>query len=304
MPSIINGNSTRTKILTDELEAMRWPYYMILPITWLLALWMMIKRTVNTLLKKEQEVGLLIFDGIGNYGKVVKKNVTGWKAVDLIYNHRFKKNLSFGGMLDDFWFNSLNCQAARNRFKLAKKELEKAIFSLSNQDEIKILSTASGTGQIEIETIAKLRKQGMNIKAVLLDKDEEALSKAQNYVSVNKVAGSIETINQDVSKSVNMAEQLKPNIVTMVALLDYLSKEDAIKLISKFYELLPENGVFIASNTMPNVEMHYVKWFVNWPLIYRKPCEIKDIIKKSGFKNCEIIKEPLNIQCVAVGKKI
>jgi len=291
------------RILLDNFEIKRWPYYLILPITSLLVLWMIVKRKVSALLSRKQEVGLLVFDGIGKYGKVIKRNVTGWKAVDLIYNHQFGEDKTLGGLLDDLWFGCLNCQAARNRFKLAKKELEKAILEFSDQKEVRIISLAAGTGQIESETIAKIKKRNIDVKVILIDKEYEAIKRAQEFISINGVQEEIMAINSDVNYAIDMAKHFRPHIVKMIAFLDYLSKEEAVKFISNVYQILPTNGFFIASNTMPNVEMHFVKWVVGWPLIYRKPNELSDIIKKSGFSRYEIISEPLHIQSMVIARK-
>jgi hypothetical protein len=294
----------KDRILSDEFEENRWPYYLILPITLLSVLWTIIKKKINALSCKRKEVGLLIFDGIGKYGEVIKQNVTGWKAVDLIYNHRFGEDHTIGGWLDDFWFDSLNCQAARNRFKLAKQELEKAILEFSNQKEVRVISLAAGTGQIESETVARVKKNKVNVKMLLIDREPEALRRAQDYISLNKVSEEIRTINSDVEDATDIAKSFNPHIVKMIAFLDYLPEAEAIKFISKIYRALPTKGYFITSNTMPNIEMHFVKWVVGWPLIYRKPRQIENIIKKSGFEQCEIINEPLHIQSVAVARKL
>ncbi|MCK5450641.1 MAG: class I SAM-dependent methyltransferase family protein [Candidatus Omnitrophica bacterium] len=289
--------------MSDKFESKRWPYYLILPITWLLTLWTIAKKKTNALLRKKKDVGLLVFDGIGKYGDVVKKNATGWKAVDLIYNHSFRQNISLGGLLDDFWFESLNCQAARNRFKLAKRELENAVIKFPKKQEIRVVSLAAGTGQIESEAIAKLKSKGFNVCARLVDKEEDALSRAKEYVVLNKVQDKIKLINSDVGSAIDLIKEFNPHIVKMIAFLDYLPEEVAIKFISNIYSTMPQGGVFIVSNTMPNIEMHFVKWVVGWPLIYRRPKEIANIITKSGFVKHNIVTEPLNIQGIIVAEK-
>jgi hypothetical protein len=293
----------KSKVLSEKLEAKRWPYYLISPITLLLVFWTITKKKFNSLIFKRKELGLLIFDGIGKYGKVIKRNVTGWKAVDLIYNHRFGEDRTIGGWLDDFWFDSLNCQAARNRFKLAKRELEKAILEFSKQKEVRIISLAAGTGQIESETIAKLKNRKIHINMLLIDKEPDALRRAQEFISLNSVSEAIKIINSDVKQALKIAKDFNPQIIEMIAFLDYLPEEDAIKFISDIYQILPLGGYFITSNTMPNIEMHFVKWVVGWPLIYRKPNKIADIIKSSGFIHYEIFNEPLHIQSVVVARK-
>lgn len=291
------------RISTEVFEAKRWPYYLLMPISSFLVLWVAIKKQFYGLLGKRGGNSLLLFDGIGEYGKVIKRNVTGWRAVDLIYNHRFGQNRSIGGCLDDFWFNSLNCQAARNRFKLAKRELEKAVLRFSGQEQVRILSLAAGTGQIETETIAKLKEKNIPVKAILVDREPDALKRAHEFISLNGVSKNVEVVPSDVKEAIRIAETFKPHIIQMVAFLDYLQHKEAVRFISTLFDVLPSTGYFITSNTMPNIEMYFVKHVVGWPLIYRSHDEIRDIIKESGFPECEIINEPLCIQNIVVARK-
>jgi hypothetical protein len=293
----------RNRISNNKYEECRWPYYLILPFSWILVFWVVLKKQALRLFKSEKDVGLLIFDGIGKYGKVIKRNVTGWKAVDLIYNHQFGNDRSLGGMLDDFWFGSLNCQAARNRFKLAKIELENAVRHFSNEKEVKVASLAAGTGQIETEVIAKFREENVVVRAVLVDREKAALSRAQEFILLNNLQGQVSTVHASAARAVEKASRFKPHIVHMIAFLDYLPDGEAVKFVSKIYKSLPTGGFLIASNTMPNVEMHFVKWVVGWPLIYRKAGQIAMIISKSGFTQYRVIPEPLQIQGVVVARK-
>ena len=295
--------AVNNRISSEVFEAKRWPYYLILPMSSLLVLWAVIKKKIYGMFRKKQEVNFLLFDGIGKYGKVIKKNVTGWKAVDLIYNHRFGENRSLGGRLDDFWVDNLNCQAARNRFKLAKRELEKAILHFSNQGEVRVFSLAAGTGQIESETIAKVKEQHINVKAILIDREPEAINRAHEFISLNGVSEDVKVVHSDAKEALGKANDFKPHIIQMVAFLDYLPHDEAVRFISNLFEVLPEGGYFITSNTMPNIDMHFVKHVVGWPLIYRGHNEIASIIRESGFAEFEIINEPLSIQNIVVARK-
>ncbi len=291
------------RVTSETFEAKRWPYYCILPLSLLLVLWSVLKKRCYSLVGRKQDVNLLLFDGVGKYGKVIKRNVTGWKAVDLIYNHRFGESRSLGGCLDDFWFDSLNCQAARNRFRLAKRELKKAILHLSSHGVVRILSLAAGTGQIESEAVADVKRGNVHVKAMLVDKEPAALTRAREFIAINNVAEDVEVVQADAREALGIAAGFKPHIIAMIAFLDYLSYKEGVRFISKLFNILPQGGYFITSNTMPNVEMQFVTHIVGWPLIYRDHQEISRLIRESGFAEYELIDDPLCIQNVVVARK-
>lgn len=269
----------------------------------LLVLWAALKKKYYGLVGKQQDVNLLLFDGIGKYGKVIKRNVTGWKAVDLIYNHRFGEDRSLGGCLDDFWFGSLNCQAARNRFRLVKSEIKKAILRMSGPNGVRILSLAAGTGQIESEIVADVRREGVRIKAMLVDKDLGALARAREFIAVNNVAEDVDVVHADAQEAIGLAIAFRPHIITAVAFLDYLPHQEGRQFVSKLFNVLPPRGYFISSNTMPNIEMWFVTHVVGWPLIYRDHRKIGRLIRESGFSEYKLIDDPLRIQSIAVARK-
>lgn len=270
---------------------------------WMMIIWILLKKRTRALTGNNGKVSCILFDGLGKYGEIIKQNVTGWKAVDLIYNHEFGKDKSIGGWLDDFWFNCLNCQAARNRFKLALHELKRAVLHLKQAPEIRIISLACGTGQIECNAL-NIWYLKNKMKLILIDNEEKALKKAKEYIIKHNAVDQIKLIKSNVNYGVKLIESFKPQIVTMIAFLDYLDNKSAINIFSEIYKFLPEGATFIVSNTLPNIEMQFVKHVVEWPLIYRKPEEVVSLIKKGGFENYWINTDPTKIQTVITAKKL
>jgi hypothetical protein len=43
------------------------------------------------------------------------------------------------------------------------------------------------------------------------------------------------------------------------------------------------------------VEQHFLKWVINWPMVYRTPQELSEVAEKAGFKSYRIIYEPLKV---------
>jgi len=72
------------------------------------------------------------------------------------------------------------------------------------------------------------------------------------------------------------------------------------------YQILEKEGVFLVSQIIPNSESFFLKEVINWPMIYRKPEELAEILSLAGFSlnNCRFYQEPLKIHCIAECKKI
>jgi len=303
----IDKTITKRVILNKKpvkFEKNRLPYILALPIIWLLTLWVMVKKFVYRRLgKTNPKINTFWFDGLGLSPRKVKENATSWQALDEIYNYQFGQRNGIGGLIDDFWEGMLNCQAVRNRLKIVKRELKQAILQFNNSKEVRILSLAAGSAQAVIETMAELQSEGIYIRTLLVDIDQTALDYAMQLAKLHCVSGQIKTVKASVAWVYRISRDFQPHIIEMVGLLDYIPREKAIKLVKKIQRSLVNKGIFLTCNIVSNFECHFLKWVVNWPMIYRTPSELVEIVREAGFSDYRLIFEPLKIHCFAIAQK-
>lgn len=285
-------------------ETRRWLYWLALPVMWLLTLWVMSKKGIRKFLKlPDVRTNSLWFDGLCPELRKVKEGAASWKALDQIYNWRFNQGYGLGDRLGDFWFGMINAQSVRNRFKLVKEEVRRAIIACNGHQEVRILSLACGSAQAIIELIAEFKSKGSYVSAMLLDQDQTALDYAQVLAHRYGVSDRIQVVNATVFRVSGVAKTFKPQIIEMLGLLDYLPYPTAVKLISKIQEVLPPKGFFLTCNIMHNSEQHFLKWVINWPMIYRTPQDMAEIVSNGGFNNVRLVSEPLKLHVLAVVQK-
>lgn len=232
------------------------------------------------------------FDGLGLSCRKIKEGAASWKALDIIYNHQFGCNSGLSGLVDDFWIGMINAQAVRNRLKLAKQEICNAVLRFSDQEEVRLLSLAAGSAQGVIETIAELKSRGMRVRALLLDIDNSALAYAQELAQRHGVSERVEAINARVSQVTTVSQSFRPQIIEMLGLLDYIGQEKAVRLVKEIRSALAPSGVFLTCNVRSNAERHFLKWVIDWPMIYRTPAQLRSIVIEGGFRECRLICEP------------
>jgi ubiquinone/menaquinone biosynthesis C-methylase UbiE len=265
----------------------------------------MIKKSVCRQLGwSEPSINTYWFDGLGLECRKVKEYATTWKAMDIIYNHPFPQKRTFRGLVDEFYWNSMNCQALRNRFRLIKVELRSAINQVDLSDgEIRIISLACGSAEATLETIAEYKKKGKQIRAILVDIDQEALDRAEKLARDFGIEDRIETYNDSAHHISEIARSFNPHIIGMFGLFDYLSHEEAISLSRKILGSLAPHGIFLTCNISPNVEQHFLKWVINWPMVYRTSDNLADLALTSGFHEFRLIYEPLKIHGLLIARK-
>jgi len=285
-------------------EKRRWLYILFLPVMWLLTIYVMIKKTIcKAFSRSNPKINSFWFDGLGLSPRKVKENAASWQALDEIYNYNFDHSITPGTLVDNFWEGIMNCQAVRNRFKLVKQELRRAILRFSNHEEVRLISLACGSAQAVIEVLAELKTKRIIVRVVLLDIDQSALDYAMGLAKKHGVLDQIKLVRASVSRVVKISRDFKPQVIEMVGFLDYIPQEKAIRLVTKIRESLEPKGVFITSNIAPNSEMRFIHWVVNWSMVYRTPEELAEVIVEAGFSNYRLIYEPLKIHGLAIAQK-
>ncbi len=285
-------------------EKRRWSYFLMLPMMWMLIGYVMIKKKIYKLLGKSgPKINTWLFDGLGLSCRQIKESAASWKALDIIYNHQFGKNRSIGNIIDDFWIGMMNAQSVRNRLKLVKQEIRRAILQFNGQEEIRLVSLACGSAQAIIEVMAELKEKGIKVRAILLDIDQTALDYALDLAERYQVASQIKTMKANVSQIAKVSRDFKPHIVEMLGFLDYFPQDSAIKLAIKVRESLDVKGVFLTCNICHNPEEEFLKWVINWPMIYRSPNELAEVAIKAGFDDYRLIYEPLKIHGIIIAQK-
>ncbi len=281
-----------------------WLYILSLPLMWLLTGWVFCKKNTSS---AKQRINTFWFDGASLPCRKIKENAASWRALDVIYNYdfRFRRWPNFHNALSDYWIGMVNAQAVRNRLRTVKRELKKAILKIAEKEnEVKVFSIACGSAQAVIETMAEL--DGVDIRALLLDIDPTALKHAKILAVRYGIEKKIRFVEGSISNGINgIVESFNPQIVEMVGFLDYRPDSKAIRLIEKIYKSLPPGGIFLTANICPNPEQGFMKWVIDWPMIYREVDEFEKLLVRGGFslKDLVIFCEPLRVHAVAVARK-
>lgn len=261
------------------------------------------KKICRLLGKPDPYINTLWFDGLGLSCREIKEGAASWRSLDIIYNYRFDQKKGLRGFVDDFWIGMMNAQAVRNRLKLVKQEIRRAILRFSNHQEVRILSLAAGSAQGVIEVMAEMKTKGIRVRALLLDIDQTALDYAKQLARQRGVDDQIEMVKASVAQVVKVSRDFRPQIIEMLGLLDYIPQDKAVRLVRKIHESLETKGIFLTCNIRHNLERHFLKWVINWSMIYRTPVELAEIVNEAGFGDCRLVYEPLRIHGLVITQK-
>ncbi|MDO8601465.1 MAG: class I SAM-dependent methyltransferase family protein [bacterium] len=272
--------------------------------SWLNILRIPLLLILNALPKKLAQKIFLAFSASDGDPTTVFYGATTYKALETLYTFRDRRDRGETTFFDFFWENFLNnARAIRNRLQLVKQELHRAIADVRQGNEpVRILSLGGGSARPVLEAV----RDEEAVKVRLVDISRDAIDYSKALAASFNLNGQIEWRRGFAQSIGKHCKDFDPNIVEMVGLLDYLTREQAIDLLAKIHNKLLPGGWLITCNIRPNIESPFVAKGINWPMIYRKPDELGDILVKAGFSidKIRIVYEPLKIHGLAIAQKV
>lgn len=206
------------------------------------------------------------------------------------------------------WFETSNVIAVRNRLRLVKRELKKALRArLKHEPSVRLLSIAAGSARAVLEAV---HEEGLahnrNITLVFLDKDPSALAYSKTLAKDLAVTCPIEWVEATAGTYLRSSKGKNYfDIVEMVGLLDYFPDDRAVPLFDEIYDVLTTGGTYITGNVIAHDEKPLLSRFAGWHVIYREPEELLALLVRSKFTlhNIEVYVEPHRIHSVSVAIK-
>jgi hypothetical protein len=260
---------------------------------------------LNLLPTKLSRAIFLAFTSPNGDTPTVISSVATYKALEVMYTFPTRRAGGETGIADFFWEHFLsNARAIRNRLLLVERELLTAINETSRRKgKVCLLSLGSGSARAVLE-VASLLSHEPPIRIKLIDVSRQAIGYSQelarslNLDHIEWHRGSVENLER-------YCNGFHPDVVELVGLLDYISEDKAVNLISKIYKALSAGGWLIAGNIRGNLEAPFVSKVIGWSLIYREPHELVDLVTKAGFsaEHVRIVYEPLRIHGLAICRK-
>ncbi len=247
----------------------------------------------------------LMFSGLKGDTRTVFRWAATYRALECIYTFWERKSNGETNTSDNFWQTFLNnARAIRNRLKVLKQELTKAIQEVTGRNgRVNLLSLGSGSARGVLEVVNDLNGQ-YSIQVRLIDASRRAINFSKELARIYGIHD-IEWYRDWVQNLGEYCEDFRPDVVEMAGLLDYFPRKEALKLLRKIFQVLPPQGCLLVSNIIPNPEKRFVSRAINWPLIYRSPRELVELLVGSGFLETEIkvVEEPLKVYALAVSRK-
>jgi hypothetical protein len=260
-----------------------------------------------------------IFIKLCEPGREIEKYVASWRALERIYTASHWLTLMDKQLTQDIteqkkspeeirkqrqeltaaeWlFNITSAIGTRNRLRYVSRFLEAELRSILEKGErqpIEILSLGTGSGRAVLEVLIQDEFREKNIKTKMVDIDETALQYSKIFARKTEIDQKIEgqtkniflymsrLVRQRKKENLEGRQHLNPKIVEMVGLIDYLSDEVVIKLLTDIFIVLPKGGLLITANISSRIDQEFLEGVMGWKkMYYRNKDEFEELIKQA-----------------------
>jgi 2-polyprenyl-3-methyl-5-hydroxy-6-metoxy-1,4-benzoquinol methylase len=245
------------------------------------------------------------------------ENVTNAAALDDVYNSSYafrwangEKIIPLSEKIDplgQFFLNCPNGQAVRNRCRGVMYEFQEAAKEiLKKRREVRVLSIACGSSQAIVNQSSIMVNRGMNKDNFIFtftDMEQEPLDLARIRAEQGGLSDQVEYIKTHFKNLPEILRGRKFDIIEACGIDDYLPRKNLLELFRFVNLILEKGGVFITSNMKETRGALLLTWTYNWPIIYREPEDLHEVLVEANFQSPKVYLEPWGIHMYATAHK-
>lgn len=185
-----------------------------------------------------------------------------------------------------FYFSREHAQAVRNRSRIVQE------LFIRNAKPGTTLSIACGSGQPMILTFKQLAEQGITgHTAILTDKNDAALERAQQLIQRAQLSAIIETRRVGIEDLASEFNDRTFANIEACGIFEYQDDRMVVDTLAWAFSKLESNGTAIISGMQRNSSSHVLEKIFNWTILYRTPEHLKTLIDQA-IKTSGIVKPP------------
>jgi SAM-dependent methyltransferase len=215
--------------------------------------------------------------------------------IDSIYrNVPTGKNI--GLALDKYYLENVGSRAMRSRESFIVESASSFIRSklAVKKEHISLIDIGSGPGR-DIKDI--FDKTGP-IKAILMDRDREALDYSEKILAPYKnsiIFKQVNLLRIMAGEKFNAGKFGTHDLIMCVGLYDYLDHDTSVRLTRSLYPMLKNGGTMIISNwDISNPSRTELEWVCDWNVYHRTEKDMRCILTdtKIPHKNINLTRDP------------
>jgi SAM-dependent methyltransferase len=223
----------------------------------------------------------------------------GWQSMRIIYENAEPRDM-FDRLAVSY--NSVSMEV-RNRRRLVTRLLTDIIRCFSNVQQLQILGVGSGLG-VQIHDAIQNADVQDRVTAYLVDLDPLVVESGRKCADERGLAQVVDYRTCDARQIETAIPDFHPHVVKIVGLLEYLTDEQALELLTKMHDVLADDGKLV---THGMVDRYGVAPFFERTFgmrHHKRPGDhIDRLLTQAGFTEIERSETPMGIYPIRVATK-
>ncbi|MDB5345515.1 MAG: hypothetical protein JWP89_3892 [Schlesneria sp.] len=223
----------------------------------------------------------------------------GWRSMSIVYEN--SKPVDWMDRMA-VRYNPIS-MATRNRRKLVTAKLTELLKSLQNEPQIQLLGIGAGPGLHLQDAVVRAALPAKKVRISLIDLDSDAFEFGRQCAKERGLENSVEFVQGDAREIRRVLPDVSPHVVKIVGLLEYLTDEQALQLLSAMRDVILPSGRLLTHGLVDRYNSGpFLARTFGLSHVQRTEDDVRSLLKSAGFETLSVHHTPMQIYPVLIGR--
>jgi ubiquinone/menaquinone biosynthesis C-methylase UbiE len=223
----------------------------------------------------------------------------GWRSMNIVYQN--SKPVDWMDRMA-VRYNPIS-MATRNRRKLVTAKLTELLKSLQSEPQIQLVGIGAGPGLHLQDAVVRAAVPAKKVRISLIDLDSDAFEFGRQCAKERGLENSVEFVQGDAREIRRVLPDLSPHVVKIVGLLEYLTDEQALQLLSAMRDVILPSGRLLTHGLVDRYNSGpFLKRTFGLSHVQRTEDDVRSLLKSAGFETLSVHHTPMQIYPVLISR--
>ncbi|HEY4260262.1 MAG TPA: class I SAM-dependent methyltransferase [Schlesneria sp.] len=221
----------------------------------------------------------------------------GWRSMNIVYENRTPVD----------WMDRMAVRynpismGTRNRRKLVTAKLTELLKTYQNEAAIQLLGIGAGPGLHLQDAVVRAGIRSENVRISLIDLDSDAFEFGRQCAAERGLQNSVNFVQGDAREIRRVLPDVSPHVVKIVGLLEYLTDEQALQLLTAMRDVIQSSGRLLTHGLVDRYNSGpFLKRTFGLSHVQRTEHDVSALLKLAGFETLIVHHTPMQIYPVLI----
>jgi SAM-dependent methyltransferase len=225
----------------------------------------------------------------------------GWRSMNIVYANQRPVD----------WMDRMAIRynpismGTRNRRKLVTAKLVEILKNFPGETPLHLMGIGAGPGLHLQDAVVQAGISPARVKIWLIDRDADAFAFGRQCASERGLEGCVEFVQGDACEIRHVLPDVSPHVVKIVGLLEYLTDEQAVQLLSALRDVIQSNGRLLTHGLVDRYNSGpFLARAFGLKHVHRTADDVRRLLDTTGFETLGVFETPMRIYPVLVSRPV